>query len=105
MREGKCEVVSVYVIQAYGEGGGLALLLLKLGTRYKLVVSITLRPNYPPKYPPPIFIGCVDVRVVIDVVSVMAAYYDLLCMCTHAQQVKIYHHNTDINIGTLVQDM
>ena len=35
----------------------------------------------------------------------MAAYFDMLCVCTHAQHVKICLHNTDIinndtHIGT-----
>jgi hypothetical protein len=60
------------------------------------------------------------VRVVIDVVGVMAAYFDLLCVCimhradgygesactvhnTHVQQFKICRHNTDnINDGTQI---
>jgi len=41
----------------------------------------------------------------IDVVSVMAVYFDLLFVCTHAQKVEIYSHNTEnINIGTTVPD-
>jgi hypothetical protein len=47
------------------------------------------------------------VRIVIDVVSVMVVYFELLYVCIvhrankHAQQVKICRHNTDnINIDT-----
>jgi hypothetical protein len=36
-----------------------------------------------------------NVRVVIDVVSVMAAYFDQLFVCTHKQLVKRWRHNTD----------
>ena len=51
--------------------------------------------------------------VIIDVGSVMKAYFELLCVCVlctqctvHTQQIKICRHNTaNIHNDTLVPDM
>ena len=40
------------------------------------------------------YISSTNVRVVIDVFSVMAEYFDVLCVCLHT------HINNDTHIGT-----